>query len=312
MTLKKIVYPIAPSRLNNETWDKILDFIRKQGCTPFDHRRGAPFDDFELKLGREKTLLFLKNIMTQCDAAWVFGISEGGMGEFKSALDMRDAGSPIEILCFYDFDPEWEKYYEKLKPKFGDLISRLRGSNRLIALVGSRAVGKTFWADQLIATYGEKLARVKNTTTRSPRNERDHLTYNFVSEEEFARGVESGNFLEHDLYNGAHYGSSMSSIREVLANHHGIFAVTPNGAKELYRRRFELNLTIIFLKTESEEILLHHLIKRGIVDPNEQAKFLLESEQFSLPENIPHQIIAISDDPIIDHKRLLSIIDVLP
>ncbi|MBI3633879.1 MAG: hypothetical protein HY226_06370 [Candidatus Vogelbacteria bacterium] len=312
MIAKKIVYPIAPSRLNNETWDKILNFIRKQGCTPFDHRRGAPFDDFELKLGREKTLLFLKNIMTQCDAAWVFGISEGGMGEFKSALDMRDTGSQIEILCFYDFDPEWEKYYEKLKPKFGDLISRLRGTNKLIALVGSRAVGKTFWADQLIATYGERLVRVKNTTTRSPRNERDHLTYNFISEKDFRCGIEAGNFLEYDLYNGAYYGSSMGSIREVLTNHHGIFAITPNGAKELYRRRFELNLTIIFLKTESEDVLMKHFAKRGIPDPLEQAKLLREANEFNLPDHIPHQVVSITDDPVIDQKRLLSVIDILP
>ncbi|MBI5139938.1 MAG: hypothetical protein HZA94_00610 [Candidatus Vogelbacteria bacterium] len=101
----KIVYPIVPSRFNMEAWDKILQSIRRQGYTPFDHRRGASFKDFEIGLGRAKTLSFLIN-MKQCDAVWIFGISEGAMGEFKVAIEMQKLNRNVEIRCFQNFDPE--------------------------------------------------------------------------------------------------------------------------------------------------------------------------------------------------------------
>ncbi len=307
----KIVYPVVPSRLKDDIWRQILDFIRQQGCTPFDHRRGAPFEDFELCIGRNKTLAFLIEVMKICDAIWVFGISEGVMGEFKAALDMNDAMGEkrIEILGFYGFDPEWEKYYNRLKPKYGDLIARLRGKFRLIALVGPRAVGKTFWTDALISFYGNRLARIRNTTTRQPRDDRDRLSYNFISEEEFRRGIAAGYFLEHDIYHDVYYGSSMNSILETLADRHGIFAITPSGAQALYNKRFRINLSIIFLRVKSEAILRRNLTHRGIIDRGEQEKLLQEARQFTLAEDIEHQVIELTGDVNIDEQQLLSAID---
>ncbi|MBI5139937.1 MAG: hypothetical protein HZA94_00605 [Candidatus Vogelbacteria bacterium] len=61
--------------------------------------------------------------------------------------------------------------------------------------MGPRAVGKTFWIDYLLETYGSRLGRVKNTTTRAPRDERDHMSYNFISKKEFRNGLRGHRFL---------------------------------------------------------------------------------------------------------------------
>ncbi len=206
MADRKIVYPIVPSRFTDEKWDKILDFIREEGCTPFDHRRGTPFSDFEFGIGREKTLRFMINIMRQCDAAWIFGVSEGCLGELNSAFY-----NGMEISGFYNFDPEWEKYYGELKQKYADPIARIRGENRLIAVVGSRAVGKTYWIDHLIRMYDDLgiLRRIRNTTTRKPRDNKDHLYYNFFSKEEFRRDIKARHFLDHDTHYCDYYGFSI-------------------------------------------------------------------------------------------------------
>lgn len=308
MVRKKIVYPIVPSRFDMETWDIILNFIREKGYVPFDHRRGAPFEDFELKLGRKKTLSFLINIMRQCDVVWIFGISEGGMGEFKTALDIRDTNGNIEILVSLDFDPEWEKYYNELKRGYGNPIERLRGTSRLLALVGPRAVGKTFWIDQLTEAHGSNLGRIRNTTTRKPRNDRDHLSYHFVSKREFEQGLRENRFLEHDVNDGEYYGSSIDSIREVLETSDGVFAITPSGARELHKRRFEINLTILLLRTESEEVLKRNFESRGIIDPTEQERLLAKAREFSMPPGVPHIVVKLSGDVETDRERILSAI----
>ncbi len=308
MKPSKIVYPVVPSRFNDETWDKILDFIRIKGYVPFDHRRGVPYKDFELGLGRAKTLDFLIRVMKQCDAVWIFGISEGAMGELKVAIEMKEGGSSIEILGFYNFDPEWDKYYEKLRKKYGDLIAHLRGKRRLIILVGPRAVGKTFWSDKIISIFGNRLGRIKNTTTRPPRDEKDHLSYRFVSKRVFKQEIREGKFLEYDKYRGRYYGSSVDSIMEVLANQDGIFAITPNGAARLYENRFGINLTIILLRAQSDETLIRNFISRGIVDKLQQEKLLLEAHQFCLPLNVPHIIVELSGDENVDQEQLIRAI----
>lgn len=302
---KKIVYPAVPSRLSNEIWGKILAFIRKEGHVPFDHRLGVPFNDFERGLGRGKTLKFLIDIMKQCDAVWIFGMSEGVLGEFKTALDMRDSGSDIEVAGFYGFDPEWDRYYRDLGQKYGDPITRFRGKNRLIALVGQRAVGKTFLIDRLVGLAGHNVGRIKNTTTRKPRDKRDHLSYSFISKREFRRRLQGGYFLESDVYRGEYYGSCMASIQETLRVQDGIFAITPPGAEKLYEKSFGINLSIILLQPESDAVLRRNLVSRGITDPLEQQRILQTVSQFALPVNIPHKLVKLCGDADVDMERLL-------
>ena len=308
----KIIYPIVPSRFSTETWDEILDFLRSKGYIPFDHRRGAPFDDFEKKLGRERALEFLINIMRQCDATAICGISEGGMNEFKTALATRRSGKKLEILGFYNFDPDWEKYYEELKPKYGDLITELRGKNRLITLVGPRAVGKTFWINYLIMKYAHRLGRVKNTTTRKPRDGLDYLSYNFISEEEFVEGLKNHLFLECDVNENEgrkdYYGSSMDSIQRTIEVRDGIFAMTPKGVEKLYENRFGINLVTILLKAESEDVLRRNLTIRGITDASEQETLLRKAREFTMPDGIPHTVVELSGNADVDCERLISII----
>ena len=309
---RKIVYPIFPSRLSMEAYDRFLEFLHEKGYAPFDHRRGAPFKWFENEVGRPRTLEFLIKQMRSCDAAAVGGISSGGMSEFAVALEIAWPHKKFEVCGFYGFDPEWDKYYEELKPEYGDLIRELRGPNRLIAFVGPRAVGKTFWIDTLLEESGGAIGRIKNTTTRIPRNDADCLSYNFVSKEEFELGLKEYRFLEHDWNenNGRkdYYGSSLESIRAEVSRRNSIFALTPAGAAALYERRFEFNLTIILLKSESDEVLRRNLVRRGITDPAEQEALIEKAHQFVMPDDVPHKVVMLSGKKKIDHERIISAI----
>ncbi len=271
---------------------------------PFDV---GPFKYFEGGIiGRARTLKFMIGYMKLCQSVGIFGISDGVMGELKVALDEGK-----EIRVFHGLDPEWEKKYEELKRKYSDLLGRLRGKNHIIALVGPRAIGKTFWSDLLLKHFSNRLGRVKNTTTRTPRDKNDHRSYKFVSVEEFKKGIKEYQFLEWDKYQGSYYGSSLKEMRRILNKTSGIFAITPKGALELNGHRLEINLTIILLIPGSDKVLLQNFDRRGITDPKKRAELLEDAKKFTLPSEVRHQKIIITGDTEKDTRSILKIVEPL-
>lgn len=184
-------------------------------------------------------------------------------------------------------------------------------SRCLIALVGPSGVGKTFWSNRLIEYFGGKLRRIKNTTTRQPRDERDYESYNFVSREDFEKGIKDGCFLEWDEYLDNYYGSSLEEILTTLKENHGIFAITPKGAEALYCHRSEINLAIILLVPASLEVMKRNFAKRGITDPEKQAELLSAADQFKFPPEIEHCLFIVTGNTAEDQQKLLAIVEPL-
>lgn len=297
------MYCAMPTRLQHlaAAVEKIAGEAGYAPSVPFNV---GPFKYFEGgAIGRAETLKFMIDYMNICGTVGIFGISEGVMGELKVALDQ---GKKIRV--FPGLDPEWDSKYEELEPKYGDLFARLRGKNQLIALVGARAIGKTFWSDFLLKQFGKQVGRVRNTTTRAPRNPEDHESYRFLTEDEFTKGIKEYQFLEWDKYQGNHYGSSLDEIRNVLNERHGIFAITPKGATALNSHRLEVNLTTILLQPESEKVLLQNFDRRPINDPEKRAELLREAKNFTLPPEVRHHKVMITGDTDRDAESILKIV----
>ena len=224
-------------------------------------------------------------------------------------LDNLDRGDRGEVKVFPEFDLEWQKYYDKLSPRFGDLTSRLRARQRVFAFVGPRAIGKSYYIDRLIARYAGMLEGVKTNTTRKrePRDDIGRQAYNFMTPEDFGLGIKDGYFLEHDIYFGNHYGSSISEIYKVLDRGlHGIFAITPPGSAKLFEWRSKINLSIICLRPESVEVLLKNYDRRGIVDLGKREQYLSETKNFLPPNGVDYQTVWISGCLETDEARLVD------
>lgn len=311
---KIIMYCAFPTRLrrNDGPERKYTTLVKNRAkswgyapCIPFDC---GDYDDFEGNpmVGREVTLEFMLGVMRACHTVGIFGISDGVMGELKNALEI---GRDVHV--FHGIDPEWEKYYEELKGKYGDLLKELRGNHTLFSLVGSRAIGKTYWSDRLLKRFGDRLRRVKNTTTRPIRDPSDHDSYNFVGRKAFLEGIAKFRFLEYTEYRGNFYGSSLNDIRSILKDHSGIFAITPDGAETLYAHRFEMNLMNILMIPASDQVLLKNFDRRGIHDPLERQELLAEAKKFTLPTRVDHQTVVITGDNENDERALARIIEPL-
>lgn len=308
---ERIMYCAFPTRLRHLR-EQVKQIARAWGYAPVIPFDIGDFEDFEgnPRIGRPPTIEFMLHVLggrkSGCGTLGIFGISDGSMGELKCALD---AEKPVRV--FPGLDPEWGKMYEQLKCKYNDLLARLRGNNQLVALVGARAIGKTFWSEFLLKHFGERLKRVKNTTTRTSRNKEDRKSYQFVREEEFKKGIQEYQFLEWDKYQSNYYGSSLKEIRKVLNKTHGIFAITPRGATALNSHRLEINLTTILLVPELEKVLLQNFDRRGITDPKKHAELLGDAKNFTLPPEVRHQKVVVTGDTEKDAKNILKIVEPL-
>ncbi|MDO8466889.1 MAG: hypothetical protein Q7S83_01985 [bacterium] len=300
---EKIMYCAMPTRLTHLS-AKVRRIAWQAGFAPSIPFDVGPFKYFEGGIiGRTETLRFMIDYMKICGTVGIFGISEGVMGELKTALD---EGKKIRV--FPGLDPEWDAMYEKLKCKYSDLFARLRGPHQLFNLVGAKAIGKTFWSNWLLEQLGDCLARVKNTTTRQPRDKRDYESYRFVTKEEFLKSRAEHKFLETVWYHDNYYGSSLGNIRKVLKHCNGICALTPKGAIALNRHRLEVNLTTILLVAKSPDILMKNFSRRKDINPERQKRLLEEARSFTLPPSVPHKKIIITGNNEEDAKNILKIV----
>lgn len=303
-----IVYLAVPSRLSHR-FEEFAEHTRQSGYAPVYTFEMAKRKDFEDGIvGREDTIWFTSGTQTRAPGGTrVYGASDG---TFKEVLDRLSWDSQKRIRVFPKFDPAWDEWCERLRSQFGDPFSALRGRNRLIALVGASAAGKTYWIEKLKRIYGANLQRVKNVTTRAPRDENDDRYYYRVSKEQFEEGIKGGAFLEYDQYLDEYYGSSLDEIKSALRKSHGIFAVTPAGAQALYECRLEINVSIVLLRPESPAVLEKNLDRRGELDSAKRTRKLREAENFKLPPEIEHTAVeVIGERP--DKERILNVINPL-
>ena len=133
----------------------------------------------------------------------------------------------------------------------------------VVCLVGPSGTGKTQIASELIKDGRYK--KPLTTTTRKRKDDEDENAYIFVSEEEFIRKRDAGEFIETTVYSKYYFGTSDSQISPIVEN--GGIAVIPIdicGAltiKNIYKSR----ALLVFTERSKEAILLD-IINRSTDD----------------------------------------------
>lgn len=131
------------------------------------------------------------------------------------------------------------------------------GVPAVIALVGPSGAGKTAIMKELLKS--DRFARIKSTTTRPKRNSEPEDAYNFITEEEFKRKLNEGEFAEYTVYANNFYGTELTEIKKVLdTGKHCVIPIDITGAMALkmnYR-------TAIFYINRNRKDIVDALISR--------------------------------------------------
>ena len=154
-----------------------------------------------------------------------------------------------------------------------------RGLFFLIA--GPAGVGKTTLLQRFVAQE-QGLLKAISVTTRAPReNEVAGVSYHFWEEARFQAALERGEFLEHALVHGHHYGTLAGFVEEHLARGTDIVKdIDVQGVEQIRRQaRYQYPHSVaVFITPPSREELVRRLRGRGSEDAQSFALRLRTAE----------------------------------
>jgi guanylate kinase len=177
---------------------------------------------------------------------------------------------------------------------------------RLTVLSGPSGVGK----DAVLAAVRRRHPEVwvsTSVTTRKPRpSETDGVEYHFVSRDEIAAMIESGELLEHAEYAGNIYGTPRGPVLQRLAEGRPAFLVIElQGMRQV--RKLMPDAQFVFLAPPSFEELERRLVGRG-TEPEETIRERLDQACIELASESEFDIALVNDSVERAADELVSLI----
>ncbi|WP_051223254.1 guanylate kinase [Conexibacter woesei] len=148
----------------------------------------------------------------------------------------------------------------------------------VFVITGPSGVGKGTLI-RLLRERVPELAMSVSATTRRPRpGETQGVDYHFISDEEFARRVDAGEFVEWAEYSGRRYGTLREELdRHTSGGHPVVLEIEVQGARQV--RETLPSATQIFIEPPDEATLRERLIGRGTDDPEQVERRLKVAEE---------------------------------
>uniref|UniRef100_A0AAR2LLW6 Membrane protein, palmitoylated 7b (MAGUK p55 subfamily member 7) n=1 Tax=Pygocentrus nattereri TaxID=42514 RepID=A0AAR2LLW6_PYGNA len=151
-----------------------------------------------------------------------------------------------------------EQYDTADVPTYEEVAPYRKGhgaKHRLVILVGPTGVGLNEMKRKLLISDPQHFGVTIPHTSRTKRSqESDGVEYHFISKHLFETDIHNNKFIEHGEYKGNYYGTSVDSVRSVLAkNKVCLLDVQPHTLKHL--RTAEFKPYVVFVKPPSIERL---------------------------------------------------------
>ena len=140
-------------------------------------------------------------------------------------------------------------------------------TGKLLIFTAPSGAGKTTIVRHLLRSFGE-LAFSVSATTRPPRPGEEHgRDYYFLSQEEFARLVGEGAFVEYEeVYPGRFYGTLHSEVHRIWeAGRTVVFDIEVKGATNI-KRHYPDGSLAVFVSPPDREVLFQRLRDRSTED----------------------------------------------
>ena len=164
-------------------------------------------------------------------------------------------------------------------------------SARLFVISGPSGVGKGTLIARVLQRV-PRLALATSATTRPRRpGEVDGREYRFLSEPEFRRRVEDGEFLEHVTFAGHRYGTLRSEVERRLAEGSSVvLEIDVPGAREISRQ--VPDAVLVFIAPPDLAHLENRLVARGANTESEIAdRLAIARDEMKAVEEFCHVIV---------------------
>lgn len=162
---------------------------------------------------------------------------------------------------------------------------------QVFVITGPSGVGK----GTLIRSLRERLPELElsvSATTRPPRpGEADGVDYHFLSDADFRRRVDAGEFVEHATYSGRRYGTLRSELdRRTAAGAPVVLEIEVQGARQI--RRTMPEALQVFIAPPSREALRARLVGRGTDDPEQvEARLRVAEEELAAQDEFGEVVV---------------------
>lgn len=164
----------------------------------------------------------------------------------------------------------------------------------LIILSGPSGVGKGCVRQEIMKNDKLALTYSISMTTRERREkEVDGKDYYFVSEEEFQKNIDAGNFLEWASFVGHRYGTPKDKVEELRNKGKNVFLeIEINGASQVLSKVHDDRVISIFLMPPSFQALEKRIRKRQTESEDIiQERLQKGLKEMTMTENYDHIVI---------------------
>lgn len=175
-------------------------------------------------------------------------------------------------------------------------MNNLKEKGKIIVLSAPSGSGKSTIINELMKDPSLRLEFSISATSRRPRGQEVHgKEYFFLTEEEFKRNIEEGNFVEwEEVYDGVCYGTLISEVERITCSGHNlIMDIDVKGALNI-KKRFEKEALTIFIMPPDKETLEKRLRTRG-TDSEETILKRLHKSEFEISYADKFDYVIVND-----------------
>ena len=179
----------------------------------------------------------------------------------------------------------------------------------LIILSGPSGVGKGTVRRYIMDNFNLEFSYSISMTTRPIREkEVDGVDYYFVSQEEFQRNIDEGNFLEWEEFVGNRYGTPKDKVEELRNKGKNVLLeIEVNGATEVMNKVNDDRVVSIFLMPPNLQAL-EKRIRRRKTESEEVIRSRLEKGEKEMKMSGRYEYVVLNDDVSRASQEIVDII----
>ena len=166
---------------------------------------------------------------------------------------------------------------------------------QILIVSGPSGSGKSTLLSRLLKEENDLYFSISSTTRAPRQGETDGVSYYFISEDEFKKGIDADEFLEWACVHGNYYGTSLKPVLKALEEGKvAIFDIDVQGFN-IAKSKFAQNITSAFITTASKNELKSRLQNRG-TDSAETIEKRLINAVGEMEHILEYDYFLINDD----------------